>query len=146
MKMSEQGLKLLIEREGSRNAAYLDSVGVATIGVGHTGADVPPIGQSWTDEQVQAALAKDLERFEASVNNAVKVSLDQHQFDALVSFAFNVGAGAFEGSTMLRLINAGDFASVPGQFDRWHMPPEITARRNAEREQFKGTAFEARIS
>lgn len=145
MKMSEQGLRLLIEREGSRNAAYLDSVGVPTIGVGHTGPDVPPIGQSWTDEQVQAALAKDLARFEAAVNNAVKVELDQHQFDALVSFAFNVGTGAFEGSTMLRLINAGALAEVPAQFDRWHIPPEITSRRNGEREQFKGTAFEARI-
>jgi lysozyme len=144
MKTSEQGLKLLHGREGKRNTAYLDSVGVWTIGYGHTGPDVHP-GLVWTDDQVEAAFAKDLERFERAVNEAVDVPLPQHAFDALVSFAYNVGVGAFKSSTLVRLLNAGDMSGASRQFDRWHIPAEITSRRNGEREQFKGTAFEARI-
>jgi lysozyme len=144
MKTSDQGLRLIMEREGKRNSAYLDSVGVPTIGVGHTGPEVH-MGLTWTDEQVMEALRKDIARFEQAVNSGVRVGLTQNQFDALVSFAFNVGGGAFTGSTMLKRINAGDFEDAAHQFDRWHIPAEITSRRNGEREQFKGTAFEARI-
>lgn len=144
MKMSKQGLDLLIEREGSRNTAYLDSVGVPTIGVGHTGPGVH-LGLTWTDEQVADALASDLDRFESSVSDHVTVPLEQYQFDALVSFAFNVGVGAFENSTLLKRINANDMDGAAIQFDRWHIPAEITSRRNGEREQFKGAAFSARI-
>jgi len=144
MKTSEQGLKLLHGREGKRNKAYLDSVGVWTIGYGHTGPDVHA-GLVWTDEQVEAAFAKDLERFERAVNEAVKVPIPQHAFDALVSFAYNVGVGAFKSSTLVRVLNAGDMAGAARQLDRWHIPAEITSRRNGEREQFKGTAFQARI-
>lgn len=142
MKTSDQGLNLLIEREAMRNKAYLDSVGVWTIGVGHTGPEVHE-GLYWTDEECKAAFAKDIERFEAAINDGVTVDLDPHQFDALVSFAFNVGVGAFSSSTLVKKINAGAFAEVPAQFDRWHIPPEITRRRNGEREQFKGTHFVA---
>ncbi|HET8720947.1 MAG TPA: lysozyme [Nitrospira sp.] len=145
MKMSNQGLTILIEREGSRNRAYRDSVGVWTIGVGHTGPEVHE-GLVWTDGQVRDAFAKDIERFEKAVNDAVRIELEQHQFDALVSMAFNVGAGAFAASTLVRKLNAGDIDGAAGQFDRWHIPPEITSRRNAEREQFKGTQFAARIA
>jgi lysozyme len=141
VKISDQGIDLLTQREGKRNDAYLDSVGLPTIGVGHTGPEVH-MGLHWTDEQVADALRADLDRFEAAVN-AATVALTQHQFDALVSFAFNVGVGAFTSSTLLKKINAGTFAEVPAQFDRWHIPPEITRRRNGEREQFKGTHFVA---
>jgi lysozyme len=145
MKTSEQGLKLLHGREGKRNTAYLDSVGVWTIGYGHTGPDVHP-GLVWTDEQVEAAFAKDLERFERAVSESIRaMPIPQHAFDALVSFAYNVGVGAFKSSTLVRLLNAGDMAGAARQFDRWHIPAEITSRRNGEREQFKGTAFQARI-
>jgi lysozyme len=133
-----------MEREGVRNEAYRDSVGVWTIGVGHTGPEVHE-GLVWTDEQVRQTLAKDLERFEKAVNDAVKVPLDQWQFDALVSFAFNVGVGAFTGSTLVRRINSGEWEAAEHEFDRWHIPAEITSRRNAEREQFKGKSFAARI-
>lgn len=144
MVISDKGLSLLIEREGKRNKAYLDSVGVWTIGVGHTGPEVHE-GLVWTDAQVADALRKDIQRFEACVNQAVTAYLNQHQFDALVSFAFNVGQGAFSQSTMVKLINRKDYDGAALQFDRWHIPPEITSRRNGEREQFRGTRFEARI-
>ena len=145
MKISQQGLDLLVAREGRRNKAYLDSVGVWTIGVGHTGPEVHE-GLVWTDAEIEAALRADIARFEDAINDSVTVGLEQYQFDALVSFAYNVGIGAFKSSTLLKRINAMRFDEAALQFDRWHIPPEITSRRNAEREQFKGTAFEARIA
>lgn len=144
MKTSTQGLDLLTQREGKRNDAYLDSVGVATIGVGHTGPEVH-LGLHWTDQQVEAALAKDIHKFEDAVNFSVNVPIPQCSFDALVSFSFNVGDQALKTSTLVKKINAGDMEEAAHQFDRWHIPPEITPRRNAEREQFKGDAFVARI-
>lgn len=144
MNISPQGIDLLIGREALRTRAYIDSVGVWTIGVGHTGPEVSS-GVEWTEAKCRDVFAQDLARFEDAVNQ-VKAPLAQNQFDALVSFAFNVGTGAFLGSTMKRLLDAGDFDGVPAQFDRWHIPVEITSRRNGEREQFKGTAFEPRIS
>jgi lysozyme len=131
-------------REGKRNAVYLDSVGVPTVGYGHTGPEVH-LGDTWTDIQVEEAFAKDLDEFETAINQNVRVALTQSQFDALVSFAYNVGVRAFESSTMLRYINAGEMGAAALEFNRWHIPPEITARRNAEKAQFMGTAFEARI-
>lgn len=144
MNISPQGLKLLEEREAKRNDAYLDSKGIPTIGVGHTGPEVH-MGLHWTDAQVEEAFAKDLERFETAIDAAVNVPLEQNQFDALVSFAFNVGVGAFQASTLVRKINAGD-TDAADQLDRWHIPPEITSRRNGEKAQFLGTDFEARIA
>jgi lysozyme len=145
MRTSQQGLDLLIAREGKRNDAYLDSVGVWTIGVGHTGPEVHA-GLHWTDDQVADALRADLDRFETAINSSVTVGLEPYQFDALVSFSFNVGVGAFQSSTMLKQINRGQFEMAALQFDRWHIPPEITRRRNGEREQFKGAHFVAQYS
>ena len=142
MKISDQGLEILIEREGMRNDAYLDSVGVPTIGIGHTGPEVH-LGLHWNDDQIEAALRADLDRFEDAINDSVTVGLEPYQFDALVSFAFNVGVGAFKTSTLLRKINLMQFEAAAEQFDRWHIPPEITRRRNGEKEQFKGTHFVA---
>ena len=144
MKTSDQGLTILIDREAKRNKAYLDTVGVPTIGVGHTGPEVH-MGLVWTDDEVKAAFAKDIQRFEQAVTEACP-GINQNQFDALVSFSFNVGVGAFTNSTLVRKIKAGDFAAAAAHFDVWHIPPEITPRRNGEREQFKGTAFSARIN
>ena len=144
MDISPQGLDLLIQREGKRNDAYQDSVGVWTIGVGHTGPEVHE-GLHWTDVQIEEALTKDLQRFEDSVNKHVTVPLEQHAFDALVSFSLNVGTGAFEQSTLLRRLNQADYAGAADAFDMWHIPAEITSRRNGEKAQFMGTNFEPRI-
>jgi len=144
MKTSEQGIELIKGREGCVLRPYRDSVGVWTDGWGNTHGVIPN-GPPITQAKADADLVKHLEAFEAAVNNAVKVPLTQNQFDALVSFAYNVGTGAFSSSTMVKRINAGLFDEVPAQFDRWHIPPEITSRRNGEREQFKGTAYRARV-
>lgn len=144
MKISDQGIELLVAREGKRNDAYLDTQNIPTIGVGHTGPEVH-LGLHWTDEQVMDAFRKDIERFEAAITRAAVVALVDYQFDALVSFAFNVGTGAATSSTLLKKVNEEKFDEAAAQFDRWHIPPEITSRRNGEREQFKGTAFEPTI-
>ena len=144
MKISDQGLRLLTEREGCVLRPYRDSVGVWTDGVGNT-VGVVPGGPPITQEKADADLRRNLDRFEKSVNEGVTVGLEPYQFDALVSFAFNVGEGAFRSSTLLKKINLYQFEAAAEQFDLWHIPVEITSRRNAEREQFKGTAFEARI-
>jgi lysozyme len=144
VKISDQGIQLLIEREDLRTKAYLDTVGVPTIGVGHTGPEVY-IGLEWTREKCVEVFHADLAKFEDAVNTGVKVDLLQHQFDALVSFSFNVGIGGFLSSTLLKKINLNDFEGAAAQFDRWHIPEEIISRRNGEREQFRGTQFAARI-
>lgn len=144
MKTSDQGLQLIVEREGKRNEAYPDSRGIVTIGVGHTGPDVT-WGLIWTDEQVMDALRRDMAWVEGSINSKVAVPLEQFEFDALASFIFNVGEGQFASSTLLRLLNEGDHEAAAAQFDRWHVPAEIASRRTGEREQFKGTQFVARI-
>ena len=145
MDISPQGLQLLMGREGKRNDVYLDSVGVPTVGYGHTGPDVH-MGDTWTDVQIEEAFAKDLERFEKALNAALTVPVAQNQYDALVSWLYNVGPDWAHKATLVKKINAGDLEGAARAFDDWHIPPEITSRRNGEREQFKGTAFEPRIS
>jgi lysozyme len=113
-----KGLALTEQFEGCRLTAYQDQVGVWTIGYGHTGPEVHA-GMTITLEQAQALLAKDVSGAAACVNNAVMVDLVQEEFDALVDFVFNLGAGAFEQSTLLRLLNAGKFAAAAAQFDLW---------------------------
>jgi lysozyme len=134
MKISSEGLSKLAVREGFRNKAYRDTKGILTIGVGHTGPEVHE-GLVWTDKQVAEAEAKDLQWAEEAVNK-VKAPLTQNQFDALVSFVFNIGANAFAKSTMKKLLDAGDYAGAAKQFDRWVIPVEITGRRMSEKAQF----------
>lgn len=136
MNLSEAGSQLLIDREGFKNKAYKDTKGIWTIGVGHTGKDVTPTSV-WTDEKVREVFQEDVKWAVDAVNSGVAVSLTQNQFDALVSFTFNVGKKAFLTSTMLRLINQGDFPGAAEQFNRWVIPKEITGRRMSEKRQFE---------
>ena len=136
MKTSENGLNKLKKREGVRNRAYLDTKGIPTIGVGHTGPEVY-MGLVWTDQQVTDAFADDIQWAEDAVNKYVKVALTQNQFDALVSFVFNIGETAFRRSTLLRVLNTGDYVEAANCFDMWHKPKEIIGRRDSERDQFR---------
>ena len=135
MKMSENGLKLLALREGIKLKAYRDTKGILTIGVGHTGPDVTE-GLVWTNEKVMDVFRVDVGTSEDAVNKSVKVDLTQNQFDALVSFVFNVGVGAFKASTLLKILNLGNYDEAAKQFDRWVIPKEITSRRMSEKAQF----------
>lgn len=116
-RLSGEGRALLKRLEGVRLTAYTDSVGVLTIGVGHTGPDVK-VGMRITEQRVNELLEADLKRFEAAVRE-VNVPLTQAQFDSLVIFAFNVGVDAFLKSTLKAKLDNGDYASVPGQLLRW---------------------------
>jgi lysozyme len=115
---SGKGLALTEQFEGCRLTAYQDQVGVWTIGYGHTGSEVCA-GMTITPEDAQALLARDVSNAAAFVNQIVQVDLTQEEFDALVDFVFNLGVGAFERSTLLRLLNAGEFAAAAAQFALW---------------------------
>lgn len=122
MHTSSAGRAFISLKEGKRLSAYQDSVGIWTIGVGHTaaaGAPAPAQGMTITDAECDAILSRDLAAFEAGVDAAVAVPLAQHEFDALVSFAFNVGLGALRGSTLLRKLNGGDREGAAAQFGAW---------------------------
>jgi GH24 family phage-related lysozyme (muramidase) len=141
MHMSLAGRKHLIEVEGSRLTAYKDSVGVWTIGIGHSAkAGSPPVpcpGMTITRDEEHEILARDLAHFEKAVNESVKVPISQMQFDALVSLAFNIGAGGFKGSTVVKRLNAGDHLSAAEAILFWNKPPEIQGRRRKEYVMFK---------
>lgn len=139
MKIGADGLAIIKRFESLRLAAYQDAVGMWTIGWGHTQGVRP--GQRITEAQAEAFLREDLVRFEAAVTQGVDVLINQHQFDALVSFAFNVGADALRRSTLLRKLNGGDREGAADEFPRWNRAgPRVlqglVLRRAAERELF----------
>ena len=124
--------------------AYDDGYGNATIGCGHTGPDVQ-FGQTITREQADAMFRKDITPCESAVAN-VEVPLTQNQFDALCSFAFNVGIGAFQTSTLRKVLNAGKYDRVPDEMRKWTKSGGKTSqglvnRRNSEIGQWTRGAF-----
>jgi lysozyme len=147
MKLSEQGRKLLMEREGCRLHAYKDSVGVWTIGVGHTsGAGPPPVHQGLkiTQEQAEHIFMDDVDEFEREVNELIEHPAEQYQYDAFVSLAFNIGGGAFASSTTLQRFNMGNITGAAEAILWWNKPPEIKSRRRGEHQQFLNLQHVAR--
>jgi lysozyme len=133
MEISERGIELLGELEGRESHVYLESAGFQTIGIGHlmTRSELMS-GKIWiggksvawrnglSSDDIDELLRQDVSKAAETVNTFVDVPLSQNQFDALVSFVFNIGGQAFRKSTLRRLLNAGDYASVPEQMRRWH--------------------------
>jgi lysozyme len=115
MNISAAGIKLIESFEGVRLTGYQDIKGILTIGVGYTGKDVHP-GLVITQDQANDLLQMDLRMTEAAVSHLVKVPLIQCQFDSLVSFTFNVGAGNLATSTLLRDLNQGNVTDADKQF------------------------------
>lgn len=150
MQMSENGLELLKQWEGFKSKMYKDSAGLPTIGVGHllTKSELTSgkitinnvsveYANGLTDQQILDLLSQDVDPAAAAVTARVKVTLSQNQFDALVSFTFNVGIGAFSGSTLLKVLNQGQYNQVPDQLLRWNkaggkVVPGLTNRRQNE--------------
>ena len=122
MAVSPFGVDLICGFEGKRLTAYDDGVGVWTIGFGTTvypnGIKVMK-GDTCTEAQAKTYMAHDLKKFEATVNKAVTVQLNQNQFDALVSLAYNIGTNAFSKSTLVKKLNANDIRGAADQFDVW---------------------------
>lgn len=131
-RISDEGKKWLAQLEGFENRVYKDIAGYPTIGVGHklTKSEISSgkiyINDEWvrygdglTNRQVYDLLDQDLDRFERAVNKYVTADINQKEFDALVSFAFNVGVNAFKNSTLLKKLNTGQHSEVPQQLRRW---------------------------
>ena len=140
MQYSKQGLALTEGFESCRLTAYQDIKGIWTIGWGHAGPEVEE-GLVWTQNQADSQLVADLQKAENMVNTYVAVDLTQGQFDALVDFAFNLGVNAEKGSTLLKLVNAGNLDAAAEEFDKWdHSSGQVVAgllrRREAETQEF----------
>ena len=142
MRLSRDGRRLIEESEGLRLAAYPDAVGVWTIGYGHTGG--VSAGMTCDAERAAAWLLEDVAGAEAAVTRLATVPLTQGQFDALVSFTFNLGPGPLGGSTLLRKLNAGDTRGAAAEFPKWchagnAVLPGLVTRRARERALFEGS-------
>ncbi len=141
MQMSEYGLDLLRRFEGLKLCAYRCPAGIWTIGHGHTGPDVR--GELRIEKaEAEALLRADVARFEEGVR-AIAGECAQGQFDALVSFAFNLGLGALMSSTLLKKHRAGDHEGAAAEFGRWVFAggkklPGLVRRRAAEAALYRG--------
>lgn len=133
--INDSALNLIKQAEGLRNTAYKCPAGVWTIGYGHTSGVRK--GMRCTETQAEVWLMDDLRESEQAVDYLVKVPLTDNQRGALVSFVFNVGAGNFAASTLLKKLNAGDYDGAASEFARWNKAggkilPGLTKRRQAE--------------
>ena len=155
MQTSDRGIALIKHHEGVRLTAYPDpgkGWAIPTIGYGHTSAAGPPAvykGMKITQAGADEILRQDLAKFERYVADAVKVPLSQNEFDALVSFTFNLGPGNLRSSTLLRKLNAGDKAGAADEFLKWTKAggktlPGLVKRREAERALFRAPIVDPR--
>lgn len=145
MQLSARGLALIMRFEGFRDFTYVDAAGKLTIGFGHQLKPGERFDNGVSRTQAEELLAKDAEAACRAVRRLVRVKLAQSQFDALASLVYNIGAGAFSGSTLLKRLNAGCLAAAADEFLRWNKirradgyaeSPGLTARRAAERMMF----------
>lgn len=147
MHISEEGLSLIKKFEGCPTAGglaipYTCPAGVLTIGYGHT--KTVKEHDKWTMDHASYILREEIENeYEVFINDLVDVPLEQHQFDALVAWVFNLGSGNLQESTMLKVLNAGDYHSVPNQMKRWNKAngkvlDGLVRRREAEAKMFAG--------
>lgn len=146
MQISYNGIESLKQLEGFESKAYKDTGGVWTIGYGTTVWLDRPVGPGMviTEKEAELALQHDLAWAQTAVNQLVRVPLKQNEFDALVSFVYNVGELAFAKSTMLRLLNQQRKKEASAQFQRWvydngKIVKGLVNRRIQERRMFEGT-------
>lgn len=146
MQISDEGMDLVKAFEGLELEAYQCAAGVWTIGYGYT-KEVQE-GDTWSEEKAEYMLRHEFDNeYENAVNACVKVPLNQCQFDALCSFTYNLGPNALATSTLLRVLNAGNYNGVPEQFLRWtkaggRVLAGLVRRRESEAELFKGNRWE----
>lgn len=138
--LSVAGAGAIVAHEGMRKVAYVDPVGVVTVCAGHTAT--AKLGQVKTDAECLALLQQDVKHAEGAVKRLVSVPLTQEQFDALVSFVFNVGETSFARSTLLKKVNAFDCYGAGKEFSRWTHAggrelPGLVVRRTSERKQWE---------
>ena len=141
LQLSKTGIELLKHFEGCELKAYQDSVGVWTIGYGHTKGIYE--GLEITQSEAEKMLQDELPEYEGYVTDKVVPMLQQHEYDALVCWVYNLGPTNLSSSTLLKRLNAGEFNDVPFQMKRWDKAGGqpllgLTRRRNAEALLFKG--------
>ena len=141
MNISQTGIDLLKHFEGCELKAYQDSVGVWTIGYGHTKGIYE--GLEITQSEAEKMLVDELPEYEGYITDKVVPMLQQHEYDALVCWVYNLGPTNLSSSTLLKRLNAGEFKDVPFQMKRWDKAGGqpllgLTRRRNAEALLFKG--------
>ena len=139
MKISNEGIELIKHFEGCETKAYKCPAGVWTIGYGHIKGVQE--GDVITETQAHEMLVEELNEYENYIHDLVKCPLNQNQIDALVSWVFNLGSGNLSSSTLLKVLNAGDYAGVPAQIMRWNKAggkvlEGLTRRRQAEADLF----------
>ena len=139
MKTSLEGINLIKHFEGCELEAYKCPAGVWTIGYGHIKGVQE--GDVITEQQADDMLVEELEEYENYIHNLVSCPLNQNQFDALVSWVYNLGSSNLQASTLLKVLNAGDYAGVPTQMLRWNKAggkvlEGLTRRRQAEADLF----------
>lgn len=139
MQTSSAGLDLIKKYEGCRLEAYKCAAGVPTIGYGHTFG--VRMGNKITPAQAAVMLAQDVANVDRQMTTVVRVPLEQHQWDALASFVFNLGIHALSGSTLLKMVNQGKMAEAAQEFPKWthgggQVLPGLVARREAEKALF----------
>ena len=145
MKISKEGIALIKKFEGIELQAYQDSVGVWTIGYGHTKGVKE--GDNISLKQAEAMLEEELVEYEGYINNMVELGLEQNQFDALVAWVYNLGPTNLRESTLLKVLNQGLFDEVPYEIKRWNKAGGqvlngLVRRREAEALLFQGKAWE----
>ena len=136
-----EGLSLIKKFEGCELEAYKCSAGVWKIGYGHTKGFTP--NDSISQEEAEQMLVDELHEYESYVNEYVTVALSQNQFDALVSWVYNLGPANLKASTMLKVLNSGEYEDVPAQMKRWNKAggkvlEGLIRRREAEACLFQG--------
>lgn len=141
MTYSEAGVKLTESFEGCRLTAYQDSGGIWTCGYGHTQGVTS--ATTCTQEQAEQWLDEDIQWAERIVNQYVVVPLNQGQYDSLVDFVFNVGSGNFLTSSLLEILNQGNYQEAALEFPKWdraagQVLPGLLRRRQAEQAMFSG--------
>lgn len=143
MKISDAGVALIKEFEGCELTAYPDPATGGdpwTVGYGHTGPEVAP-GMTITEQDAEDILRADLQAFEHCVEQAVGAHVNEAEFSACVSLAFNIGCANFKSSTLVKMIRAGNMQGAADQFPRWNkaagkVMAGLTRRRLAERDLF----------
>lgn len=135
MKISQEGIALIKKFEGCELTAYQCSAGVWTIGYGHTKGIEE--GMEITQQEAEDMLVEELHEYENYINDNVTAPLSQNQFDAMVSWVYNLGPANLKSSTLLKVLNAGNYDDVPFQIRRWNKAGGVTLdglirRREAE--------------
>jgi lysozyme len=141
MKTSLEGINLIKHFEGCELEAYKCPAGVWTIGFGHIKGVQE--GDVITEADAHNMLVEELNEYEGYINDMISVELNQNQYDAMVSWVYNLGGGNLKASTLLKVLNSGNYSGVPEQIMRWNKAggkvlEGLTRRRQAEADLFSG--------